>query len=1106
MSGTLHPIVQALGTCPGFQRLCEALPERGARRVLSGAIGSAATAAVAALHEHLATRLLVVIASSPRRAIEIEVDLELLLGEGTSFLFPQREARPYESSEPHLEIGALRVEAVEALLGGRTRLLVTTLRALQERAPIPADLAELRVSLRVGEEVGFQTLIADLGERGFERVPIVEEVGQFAVRGGLLDIFSFGSPEPVRVEFLGDEITSIRFFDILDQRTSGTTDEAHILPVDFQRGPESTTLVSRSLLELLPADTLLLPVHPEEGGKWRPELDRTWSYVSRLHEELTAEGDSPDAPDTLFLPATDAEPRLNALARIDLSATAGGEIELSCSPPPAIQRDMARLSSALRAIAASGGRSLVLCDNQGQCDRLEEILGGPKKIPPGVHLVVGSLSAGFVLEAATPPLQVLTDHEIFRRSRRVRSRRRFRGAVALESLAQLNPGDHVVHMDHGIGVFRGLQHIEIGGEELESMAIEYAGGEILRVPVYRLDLVERWVGESESVAPPALHRIGGKRWKTLKRKTSEAIEMMTVELLHLYARREAALGFAFSPDTQWQKEMESSFLYEDTPDQRTAMEAVKRDMESKRPMDRLICGDVGYGKTEIAIRAAFKAVQDGRQVAVLAPTTVLVEQHRHTFAERLADYPVRVAALSRFRTPADQKKLLEDLASGRIDIVVGTHRLLSPDVEFANLGLLIVDEEQRFGVRHKESLKQLKASLDVLTLTATPIPRTLHLSLVGLRDLSLIRTPPLDRMPVITHVVPWSDSILTEALLRELDRGGQSFFLHNLVSTIEGAAAQIRVLVPEARIEIAHGQMRPRELDHVMRDFVIGEIDILVCSSIIENGLDVPNANTLIVNRADHFGLSQLYQIRGRVGRSDRRAFCYLIAPTELSAEAERRLRILEHHTELGSGYSVALQDMELRGAGNLLGGEQSGFAHSIGIEAYMRLLEQTVRRLQGAEEGREFPDPDVSITGAAYLPDSYIADSGQKLHLYRRLSKLSRMAEVASLREELADRFGAPPVHVEHLLDGAALRILGRQIGVERILVGKSEARVNFRATVVPRLAVLERPLQERSVEVEVRRMTPLSLVLRQVGPESLVSTLILALTKLIEARDAAA
>ena len=434
-----------------------------------------------------------------------------------------------------------------------------------------------------------------------------------------------------------------------------------------------------------------------------------------------------------------ANARLRSFAGINFVANHVGDFVLTCSPPPLIDRDINHLSQALHNVAGQGGRSLILCDNQGQCDRLEEILSGSRKMPPGVNIVVGSLSAGFILEDAESPLQVLTDHEIFRRSRRIRRTGRFRGAVSLESLSQLTPGSHVVHMDHGIGIFRGLHRVQVGGEELESMAIEYAGGEILRVPVYRLDLVERWVGESEASVPPALHRIGGKRWKTLKRKTGKAIETMTVELLQLYAERSTVRGFACSPDTLWQKEMESSFLYEDTPDQRTASEEVKRDMESSGPMDRLVCGDVGYGKTEVAIRAAFKAVQDGKQVAVLAPTTVLVEQHRHTFEERLADYPVRIGGLSRFRTPKEQRVLLKGLQTGEVDVIIGTHRLLSHDVKFRDLGLLVVDEEQRFGVRHKERLKQLRTSIDVLTLTATPIPRTLQLSLLGVRDLSLIR-------------------------------------------------------------------------------------------------------------------------------------------------------------------------------------------------------------------------------------------------------------------------------------------------------------------------------------------------------------------------------
>ena len=1086
-------------TCPGFQRLCLELPARGQHCALGGAVGSATTAVVAALHERFMTRVLVVVAPSARAATGVEAGLEALLGREESFLFPQREALPYESSEPHLEIGGLRVEAVEALLGGRARLLVTTLRALQERAPIPAGLAELRITLRTGEEPGFQRLIRDLDERGFERVPLVEEVGQYAVRGGLLDIFAFGTLEPFRVEFWGDEIASIRFFDILDQRSTASTDEVHILPVDFHRKRDDEAVVSRSLLELLPADALLLRLGDED---WSAELVRTWKHVGHLHDELVAEGRDPDGPETLFVEPLEAEERLSSLARVTISAEPYAPLVLACTPPPVIDRDMSRLDAALRSASGMGHKSLVLCDNRGQCDRLEEILGGPEKIPPGAHVVVGSLAAGFVLECAEPPLQVLTDHEIFRRSRRVRRGRRFRGAVALESLSQLSSGDHVVHMEHGVGVFRGLERIDVAGEELESMAIEYAGAEILRVPVYRLDLVERWVGESETAKPPTLHRIGGKRWKTLKRRTGEAIEKMMVELLELYARRSTVRGFAYSPDTTWQKEMESSFLYEDTPDQRLATEDVKRDMESSGPMDRLICGDVGYGKTEVAIRAAFKAVQDGKQVALLAPTTVLVEQHRHTFEERLADYPVKIGALSRFRTPKEQKLLLEKSKSGEVDIIIGTHRLLSKDVELARLGLLIVDEEQRFGVRHKERLKQLRASVDVLTLTATPIPRTLYLSLAGVRDLSLIRTPPRDRMPIITHLVPWSDQIIAESLQRELDRGGQAFFLHNLVATIEGAANCVQDLAPEARVGIAHGQMKPRELDRVMRDFVDGEIDVLVCSSIIENGLDVPNANTLVVNRADHFGLSQLYQIRGRVGRSDRRAYCYLIVPDHLNEEAERRLRVLEHYTELGSGYSVALHDMELRGAGNLLGGDQSGFAHAIGIDVYMRLLEQTVKRMKQGEEEPEYPHPEITMSGSAYLPDEYVPDAGQKLHLYRRLSKLSRPAEVDALAEELRDRFGALPKEVRRLLDGAGLRILGRKLGIERILLRKGEARVNFRSTVVPRLAVLEGPLRDHQVDVEVRRLAPLSLALHQVGPDTLVSTLILALSTLLDTR----
>jgi transcription-repair coupling factor (superfamily II helicase) len=1115
-----NAILDALEGCPPFRALTARMPTPGQTLVIGDASGSARTALVAALHRATG-RVLVVVAPDPAAAAAAEADLETLLGASpgsaggpASALYPQREALPYESAEPHLEIGGLRVEAVEALFSGRARLFVTTLRALQERAPVPDHLARLRLTLRVGEQQPFTELVAALEERGFERVALVEEVGQFAVRGGLLDLFSFGSPEPTRIEFWGDEVASIRTFDILDQRSTGELAEAHVLPVDFRReagGSGASSSFGRSLLELLPREAVL--VRTGEGS-WSASLRRTWEQVERFHAELLEQGRTVPPPRELFLDPAEAEAMLAGFPVLDLRERGGGDLSLGCQPPPAIERDMERLDALLREGAAEGARTLVLCDNEGQAQRLEEILGDRRgMLAEGTQVMVGALEGGFVLASfptpggvgARPQLRVLTDHEIFRRSRRVRRGRRFRGAVALESLAQLTPGDYVVHLDHGVGKFLGLERITAGGQEMESLAIEYAGGEILRVPVYRLDLIERWVGETEDAEPPQVHRIGGRQWKTLRRRTEAAIEQMTAELLQLYALRETTERPPYAPDGRWQKEMESSFLYEDTPDQRRATEDVKKDMESPRPMDRLICGDVGYGKTEIAVRAAFKAVQDGKQVAVLAPTTILVEQHRHTFEERLADYPVKVAALSRFRGAAETRSLIERLAGGDVDIVIGTHRLLSSDVVFRDLGLLIVDEEQRFGVKHKERLKELRAAVDVLTLTATPIPRTLYLSLSRIRDLTLIRTPPRDRMPILTHVVPWSDHMVAEAIARELDRGGQVFFLHNRVETIESAADRVGKLAPEARIDVAHGQMTPRELDEVMTGFVEGEVDILVCSAIIENGLDVPNANTLIVDHAERFGLSQLYQIRGRVGRSDRRAYCYLIIPPNLSEEAERRLKVLEHYTELGSGYSVALKDLELRGAGNLLGADQSGFAHAVGLDVYLRLLERAVEKLREKGGEVEHPEPEVSLGGSAFLPEGYISDPGQKLHLYRRLSRIGRHAEVEDLRQELADRFGPPPPEVERLLDQATLRLLGRTLGIERIMVRDRTARITFRPGVVPRLTTLESPLRDRQVEVVVRRMTPLSLELRQIGPLPLTGTLVKALALLLESRAAA-
>jgi transcription-repair coupling factor (superfamily II helicase) len=685
----------------------------------------------------------------------------------------------------------------------------------------------------------------------------------------------------------------------------------------------------------------------------------------------------------------------------------------------------------------------------------------------------------------------------------LRRQRRFRGAVALESLSQLKPGDYVVHLDHGVGQFRGLEHVRVGDTEIESLSIEYAGGEILRVPVYRLDLIERWVSDQDEATAPKLHKIGGKTWKNLRAKTEKAIEEMAQELLQLYAERQLTERPPYSSDSRWQREMESAFLYEDTPDQRQATADVKRDLESRHPMDRLLCGDVGYGKTEIAIRTAFKAVQDGKQVAVLAPTTILVEQHAHTFGQRLAGFPVRIEALSRFRTQKDHDRILAQLAGGEIDIIIGTHALLDPNIVFKDLGLLIVDEEQRFGVKQKERFKELKRGLDVLALTATPIPRTLHLSLTGLRDLSLLQTPPRDRMPILTHVLPWVDEILEDAIHRELDRGGQVFFLHNRVQTIASVAEEVKRIAPAATVEVAHGQMSSNELERVMRKFLEGQTQILVTTAIIENGLDVPTANTLIVDRADQFGLAQLYQIRGRVGRSHHRAYCYLLTPENINEEAEKRLRILEHYTELGAGYAVAMKDLELRGAGNLLGAAQSGFVHAVGLDTYTRLLEDTIRRLREDTSAEKHPPTDVAVEGSAYLPDSYVADASQKLHLYRRLSRIEQVSEVHALAAEVRDRYGPPPPEVERLIAAAALRLLGTRLGVERITIQQAAARVTFREGVVVRLASLQPALRDHQVELEIKRTAPLSFVLRRRGGAGIVDIVASALEGLLHSQS---
>jgi transcription-repair coupling factor (superfamily II helicase) len=1071
-------------------------PGPGERASVDGLPGAGPSLLATTLH-YGSGRHVVLVADTPGEAEARFADLETLGASSIARYLPQRENLPYEEADPHVEISSRRAEALSALLEGEARILVTTSRGLVERTPVSTE-GGFGLAVAVGDRLDRADLAARLEAMGFEATTGVRELGDYVVRGGIVDVFPFGADEPLRIELWDDRVESLRRFDLLSQRSTDRLDEATILPVVLT--PEmfeasGTSSARRSLLELLPRETLLLL---EGAAAEDSRRVRLWEEIRQAHEDLGEDGVIP--AEALVVPPAEAGDRIGRLAVVTVDAYApSATIRLGLEPHPPIERRIALLVDEIRVAVDRGDRTLILCDSPGQIERLQEILSDAAgaRLAARVDVAIGSLSGGFRIPGPEP-LLVLTDHQIFARSHRVRRQRRLHGVAPLESIASLTAGDYVVHLDHGVGRFAGLERVQVGEETVETLTIEYADGEILRVPHYRLDLVEKWtgVGDPDSVSrPPAVHKLGGKKWKKLRSRTEESILAMATELIDLYAHRSVSEGFAFTQDTRWQREMESSFLYEDTPDQRSAWIDVKRDMESPTIMDRLVCGDVGYGKTEIAIRAAFKAVQDGKQVAVLAPTTILVEQHLHTFAERLAGFPVRVAAFSRLRTAAEQKEALLELVEGRIDVAIGTHRLLSSDVLFKELGLLVVDEEQRFGVRHKERLKDLKRTVDVLTLTATPIPRTLQLALGGLRDLSLIETAPRDRMPVITHVLPWSDAVIQDAIRRELDRAGQVFFVHDRIETIDALAQRVQRLAPEARLAVAHGRVSERDLEDTMAALMDREIDILVSTSIIENGLDVPTANTMIVHRSDRFGLAQLYQLRGRVGRSHHRAYCYLLVPEGVTPEAVQRLRILEHHTELGSGYRVALKDLELRGAGNLLGSNQSGFAQAVGFDTYQRLLERQVRRLRGEEDESSAPATQVNVEGEAYLPDEYIAGADQKMNLYRRIARLADTAELDAVEEELRDRFGPIPPAAERLLASVRLRLLGTRLGVEWLRVSDTDARMNFGRDSVPRLALLRDALTDRQIAVEVRRTQPLSLWLVRAGVEPLLPTLVAAL-----------
>ncbi|MFN0179022.1 MAG: transcription-repair coupling factor [Gemmatimonadales bacterium] len=1084
----LEPILDAFART-GFARdLGERLPATGTVLRLGGLPGSSPAVLAAWLARERPTRRFAIVATTPADAERWLTDLNQLTDRKVA-LYPQREALGEE--EHHLEIAGERAETLEALLTGALTFIVTTARATAERTAVPAMLEALRLDLRRTEAFPPRQAAERLESMGYDKVPTVTEVGQFSLRGGILDVYGFGMAAPTRIEWWGDVVESLRSFDLTTQRSGPVVDAVSVLPIKATAGLVTAggPAVRRSLFELLPADALVLVDSVTANVE---EVTRAWREAEHHLEVARRLGEDIPARDQIFVAPDDWRRLADRFGTLSLREEPV-DLQAGFLPPEKVDRDLKRL----RALLDGGLSTLILCDNEGQVERLAELLDEQGR-PGAATLVVGALDGGFLL----PALRVMTDHEIFRRARRLRRARRYRQAAPTAAIGAMANGDYVVHLDHGIGIYRGITTIEVEGGVIEVAVVEYEGGDRLHVPLYRLDQLERYraAGDGDDQAPPKIHRLGSPTWKKVRERTREAIQQMAAELLDLYARRQVSAGFAFPPDAKWQRELESSFLYEDTADQRRATDEVKRDMERPIPMDRLLVGDVGYGKTEIAVRAAFKAVQGGKQVAVLVPTTVLAEQHGRTFGERLADFPVKIEVLSRFRTAKEQKTVLAALAEGALDIVIGTHRLLSKDVAFKDLGLVIVDEEHRFGVKHKELLKALRLTVDVLTLTATPIPRTLHLSLAGIRDLSLIETAPRDRSPILTFVEPWDDGLLEEAFARELDRGGQVFMVHNRIETIATIAERVRSLAPRARVAVGHGQMPADGLEGVMQRFVAGEIDILVSTMIVESGLDVPNANTMVVHDAHRFGLAQLYQLRGRVGRSHRRAYCFLLTPDLIDPDAEERLKVLEHHTELGAGYRIALKDLEIRGAGNLLGSEQSGHAQAVGFDLYLRWLEQTVASLRKSGAVTEQPaPPDVVFDVPAHLPDDYVGDDDAKLGIYRRLARASGPGEIDELRQELRERFGPLPDVAEHLLDLTRLRVIGAPLGIQHVLVRGEEARVSFRAGTTPRMARLTAALDNVQLAADVRRTVPLSLRLVRLGGESIIPALVRALRQVL-------
>ena len=969
--------------------------------------------------------------------------------------FPATSRTPYDpeqitDSTPLIE----RADVLQQLAEDFTGILVTSVQAVAEMVP-PADAVQREtMSISVGDEVAPDALTERLVDQGFQHVEFVEAPGEIAQRGGILDIFPFSGSYPIRLEFFGDEIDAIREFDAHTQRSVSRMTTARLVP-NLEREQADSAYVP--LFDFLPDGTLLATFDERRVLEGADALfEKAEQGYDHAKEKLEQEQIDAAAIDMLlphrrYLDRDRLSESLHRYPRLLFGTFAGAgpngqaadAITIDAAPQPSFNSNMDVLRGQIADNASQEFDTFILCDSHGQASRLRDLL--EDDIDHGrARLVVETLHEGFELPELG--LAVYTDHQIFNRYHRpsTKKRKKYQSGLSLRDIQNLTPGDFVVHVDHGIGKFAGMKKITVRGKKQEAVRLNFADDDILYVNVNALHKLNKYTGKEGH--QPRLTKLGSGQWERAKARTKSKVKDIARDLIKLYAKRKASDGYAFASDTVWQQEMEASFQYEDTPDQADAAEAVKRDMEEPVPMDRLVCGDVGFGKTEVAVRAAFKAAQDGKQVAVLCPTTILAQQHYETFRERMERYPVRVDVISRFRTRGEQKEILERLKKGEIDVLIGTHRLTSKDVKFKDLGLLVIDEEQRFGVKVKERLRKKRAEVDTLTLTATPIPRTLQFSLLGARDLSIINTPPPNRQPITTEIHTFDKDLIRDAIVYETSRGGQVFFIHNRVRSINEIAEMLRAIVPGVRIRTAHGQMSGNQLEDVMVDFINKKFDVLVSTSIIENGLDISNANTMIMNRADRFGLSELHQLRGRVGRSQRKAFCYLLVPSihSLTREARQRLQAVEEYSDLGSGFSIAMRDLDIRGAGNLLGAEQSGFINEVGYETFHKILDDAVKELRQEEfsdvfEGEDvappLPDTTVDVEEDAFIPKDYLSNNVERLNLYRRISDAPDQQTVHELRDEMVDRFGPIPEEAANLLLGAEIRLRAQHLRLPKVL-----------------------------------------------------------------------